>query len=195
MIKKVIRKLFGEKEEQIPSSISERESSTNSVYADMLGIKPLDRKMSPKLILQDVFPSVQWNISGGWGYSQDEATIIQIDNTDKGIEMEYAFLQGRTYLEAIAFMPEEQRFAGIEFEKTGQSLFHDKDGKPYDVIKMKVIAFKESDYEFLKNDWETHNAYEGDEVGMQKHNSLRNSKQIEYEITGWFDISAFFGKW
>ena len=123
MIKKVIRKLFGEKEEQKPSSVSERKSSATSIYADTLGIKPLDRKISPKLILQDVFPNVQWNISGGWGYSQDEATIIQIDDTYKGIEMEYAFLQGRTYLEAIAFMPEEQRFAGIEFEKTSQSLF------------------------------------------------------------------------
>ena len=76
MIKKVIRKLFGEKEEQKPSSVSERKSSTNSVYADTLGIKPLDRKISPKQILQDVFPGVQWNISGGWGYSQDEATVI-----------------------------------------------------------------------------------------------------------------------
>lgn len=58
---------------------------------------------------------------------------------------------------------------------------------------MKVTAYKESDYEFLKNDWESHNAYEGDEDGMHKHIELRDSMQIEYDIKGWFDISNFFG--
>lgn len=198
MIKKMLCKLFGKKEGKVLAGpfISEavQEFSSNVIPSETLGIKPLDKKLPPRKILPDVFPNIPWKIGGGWGYVQEDAVVINADNSFDGIQMENAFLQCRTYLEAFFSMPQEHRFAGFEFEKIKQSLCNDKKGKRYDLIIMKVTAFKESDYTFLKNDWESHNAYEGDEIGMQNHLSLRDSKLIEYEITGWFDISNFFGK-
>lgn len=94
-----------------------------------MGIKPLDAKISPTLILPDIFSDIDWYLSGGWGYFQEDATVIKVDNTFEGIQMENQFLQCRTYLEAFVFMPQEQRLSGFSFEKTGQSLFHDRKGE------------------------------------------------------------------
>ena len=44
-------------------------------------------------------------ISGGWGYSKDDAVIIETNDPGIGISLEYDFLEHRTMIELAEFSP------------------------------------------------------------------------------------------
>ena len=197
MFKNFIKKLFGSsnnQQEQNPSSSQNNETKTpkNVVHDGTPSVMNLETKVSPRQILSEHFPDHQWPISGGWGYDQEDAVVIEVENGWEGVHLEYEFLKFRTYEEAIFSRHKGKRLAVISVERDMQSLVTGSNGKNYDKITMIVTAFIESDLEFLKKDWEEHNAYEGDEEGKQNHLRLRESKKIQYEVTGWFDISHFY---
>lgn len=202
MIKDLFNKLFGNKSDSKDSTNNNQqkvvgtqvETPTVPVYEGTPGIRYLITKESPKQILSEDFPGQEWPISGGWGYTPEDAVVIELDDDWEGVEFEYKFLKYRTYEEAVIFRPKEQRLAGFQFESKMQSLHNGQNGRHYDEIIMSVTAYLSSDYEYLKNDWESHNAYEGDEVGKANHLQLAETKKIRYEIVGHFDITQFFGK-
>ena len=177
-----------------PSMPSGNKPTTSLVYEGTPDIEKLITKESPKQILSEDFPKHDWPISGGWGYTQENAVVVEADNEFDGVGLEYKFLEYRSYEEAIIFRPKGSRLAGFRFERVMQSLIHGDDGRSYDRVIMKVIAFNEADFDYLKNDWESHNAYDGDEDGKQKHLELADSKKIQYEVCGWFDITKFYEK-
>lgn len=150
-------------------------------------------KEGPLQILTEDFPKHQWPISGGWGYSQENAVVLELDNEFSGVMFEQKFVEYRTYEELIVFRPKAERYAGIRIKKGLQALSH-ANGKSYDMVEYEVTAYRESDYEMLKADWEKHNAYEGDEEGRARHLALADSLRISYNTVGWFDITRFFGK-
>jgi hypothetical protein len=68
-------------------------------------------------------------IRGGWGYSQDDACII--DKNDElvdpsmpfdGVSIEYIFVEKRIYEELIICRPNGQKFSGIRWELIDQTL-------------------------------------------------------------------------
>ena len=195
----IFNKLFGSEKISDTKTQSQEPSkpscpSINHDYEGTPGIKKLITKESPKQILSEDFPKHRWPISGGWGYTQDDAVVIELDSSWEGVSFEYKYLEYRTYEEAIIFRPKGQQLAGFRFEKDMQSLVGGSDGKSYDRVTIKVTAYTEEDFAYLKYDWESHNAYEDDEEGKQKHLELADSKKIQYEVCGWFDITKFYGK-
>ena len=163
-------------------------------YKGTPGVTKLVTKETPLQILSEDYPLHQWPISGGWGYTKDDAVVIELDNSNDGVAFEYKFMQYRSFEEGIVFMPKGQRLAGFNFETKMQCLLSGKDGRHYDRIVMEVTVFREEDFDFLKNDWESHNGYEDDLEGKMEHLLLAESKRIRYEIEGYFDITRFFGK-
>lgn len=164
------------------------------IYPNTPGIMKLLTKETPRQILEEDFPRHEWPISGGWGYTEKDAVVLEIDNEGDGVNLEYKFLQYRTFEECIIFRPKGRQLAGLRFETLRQSLVGGENGKLYDCVSQRVQAFMESDFDFLKRDWETHDAYKGDIEGRMKHLALAASKRISFEITGWFDISLFYGR-
>ena len=164
------------------------------IYPNTPGIMKLLTKETPRQILEEDFPRHEWPISGGWGYTEKDAVVLEIDNEGDGVNLEYKFLQYRTFEECIIFWPKGRQLAGLRFETLRQSLVGGENGKLYDCVTQRVQAFMESDFDFLKRDWETHDAYKGDIEGRMKHLALAASKRISFEITGWFDISHFYGR-
>ena len=118
--------------------------------------------------------------------------VIETDDKQEGVRLEYEFLEYRTYEEAIIFRPKGQQLAGFRFEPGMQYLIMGDDGKHYDNVSIEVTAFTEEDYCRLKDDWTAHHAYEDDEDGRQRHLQLAEDKKITYEVTGWFDISRIY---
>ena len=163
-------------------------------YEGTPGIKKLLTRETPKQILSEDFPKRQWPISGGWGYSQENAVVVEVENSWDGVSFEYKYLEYRTYEDAIIFRPKGQQLAGFRFEKEKQSLVHGSDGKSYDRVTVKVSAYTEEDFAYFKNDWDSHNGYENDEAGKARHLQIAESKVIKYDVTRWFDISKFYGK-
>jgi hypothetical protein len=86
-------------------------------------IKPprIKSKESPREILAADFKSLgEIPIRGGWGYTFDDAVII--DKNDPvvpkgipfdGVELEYIFVEKRIYEELIIFRPKNEGYSGI----------------------------------------------------------------------------------
>lgn len=163
------------------------------VYEGTPNVKKLNTSMSPRNILTEDFPKHQWPISGGWGYTMDDAVILELDNEYDGVAFEYKFVEYRSYEEAIIFRSREDRLAGFRFKGNRQALVHGKDGKVYDKLEITVSAFLEEDLKYLQNDWQEHNGFKDDEDGKQRHLKMFDSKVIKYTVTCWFDITKIFG--
>lgn len=149
---------------------------------------------SPKQILSEDFPRHQWPISGGWGYTEEDAVVIEAQNESEGIGLEYKFLEYRSYEEGIIFRPKGQQLAGFRFSRVSQSLCSGKNGRHYDKVVVKVSAYKEEDFDQLRNEWISNKGFADDEQGLLAHIEKADSLMITYEVVGWFDITSFFGK-
>ena len=127
-----------------------------------LDIEQLDVRETPLEILQALSKS-RWPVSGGWGYSREDAVVIELEDGCAGVHLEYQFMECRSYLEAKKCSSKGMKVTGINTELIMQSLTFGEGGKPYDRLKMEVTVF------------------------------LEGEKEIKYEEDGWFDISKFFG--
>ncbi len=80
-------------------------------------------------------------ISGGWGYTRDDAVVIETDDPMKGVAFEYDFIEHRTHLEVAEI--DGDCYIG-EFKRLQQSLeFHDD--VPYDVVTCCVTLVNDDD--------------------------------------------------
>ena len=156
---------------------------------------------SPREILAADFKSLggELPIRGGWGYSQEDAVII--DKNDPvvpsgipfdGVEIEYIFVEKRIYEELIIFRPPEERFAGIKWNLLKQRLT-EHNGRSYDLLTFEVTALPGKDCEELKGEWEGPNGYGSSGFDVDAHFSKRDAKAIRYVTEYWFDITSFYG--
>ena len=106
---------------------------------------------------------------------------------------EQVFVEKRIYAELIVFRPRKDRYSGISWNRTEQSL-RDIDGRQFDVLKYLVTAFTDRDWEFLRLDWEQNDAYLNDEAGKVRHAEERSLRECYYNTEFWFDISSPLGE-
>ena len=178
------------------SDLFGQENQTNGkVYEGTPGIERLDIQEIPLEILTHTLAKQQMPVSGGWGYSPEDAAVIEVVDEDEGVHLESQFMEGRSYLEMMKCRAKGVKLAGYYVERKMQSLTFGDNGKPYDRLTMEVTTFLEEDYDFLRSELEKHNGFEGDEEGQRQFLELQESKRIKYEVEGWFDISRFYGKY
>ncbi len=155
---------------------------------------------SPREILAHDFPSLgELPIQGGWGYTRDDAVII--DKNDPvvskglpfdGVSIEYAFVEPRAYEELIIFRPENDRYSRINTNTLGQKLTS-HNNRHYDVLTFEVTALPDKDWEELKAEWEGPNGYTSHEFDLKAHKNKRDAPTIRYVTEYWFDITSFYG--
>lgn len=134
--------------------------------------------------------------SGGWGYDGESALLILTDDESTGVDIEYGFIKYRAFKELNGHPScgDCCEYQDIRCENVRQSLMCPSNGRKYDVLRYVVTAIPLKDWEWLKNDWESHNAYENDEAGRLEHFRTRQERTISYETECHFDITEFFGK-
>ena len=125
----------------------------------------------------------------GWGYNQNDAVVILSNNDAEGVHNEYVFAGIRFKIEVEYVL--NMHFEGIE--QINQKLLN-KGDKHFDVINFNVYLFTDEDWNYLKEDYESHNNYKEDQDGLNQHNQLRNERIRYYNSECWIDISNFFGK-
>ena len=110
---------------------------------------------SPRLYLKNSI-DLDLPISGGWGYSIEDCVII--NKTDPtvdqslpfdGTKVEQTFVEKRIYAELIVFRQRGDALSGINWKQTSQ-LMKEIDDRKFDVINLRVSAFTDRDWEFLK---------------------------------------------
>ncbi len=161
----------------------------------------------PKIMAED-FPEGKSNVyypniySGGWGYEKESAVILtpgkpgtkfQPSNkviSGSEISYEYAFVPMRLYEELIIFRARDDGFAGIHWNPLLQS-FKEVDSRAFDILSFSVEAFHEPVWNWLRDDWESHDAYRTDPVGREQHMRVREQVKSQFEAEFWFDITAF----
>ena len=107
----------------------------------------------------------RWPVSGGWGYSREDAVVIELDDERDGVHLEYQFLEARCYLEAMKCASKGMKLEVHDIDRKMQNLVFGEGGKSYDKLTMEVTA------------------------------ALDGEKEVKYEVAGWFDISRFFGNY
>ncbi|MBR4337761.1 MAG: hypothetical protein IKP91_05940 [Bacteroidaceae bacterium] len=122
-----------------------------------------------------------------WGYSKDDAFIMARDNHMGGIRSEYGFAEFRSKVE----VREKLKMVYEGMERYKQRLVDDGPNH-FDVLSIKVYLFTNEDWEFLKNDYESHNSYKDDEEGRKRHTQLRNERIKYYMTECWFNINSFY---
>jgi hypothetical protein len=163
--------------------------------------KPIIRSQEAprQIIFEDYKLNGELPITGGWGYTKDDAVII--DKNDPvvpeglpfdGVGIEYIFVEKRIYEELIIFRVLGEPYAGIDWEQIEQRL-ESHDGRHYDVLCYEVMAISESDWNKLQDEWESNNYFKDSSEGFQAHLEKRESKMIGYKTEYWFDVTSFFG--
>ncbi len=133
-------------------------------------------------------------LAGGWGYGQEDAIVLLVESTDAGIAMEYKLIEYRVYKELNGLDSGKAKYVGISCSDVSQRLMFADGGRRFDVLFYTVKALPIEDYLFLKQDWDSHNGYNDDEEGKNKHYQMREERTIAYKTECHFDISHFFGK-
>lgn len=156
---------------------------------------------SPRALIALHFPSMsaELPISGGWGYTKEDAVVIDRDDPTvlgpeffDGVAIEYIFVEKRIYEEMIIFRPDRIRFSGIEWKLNFRSMVVD-DNRRFDILVFDVTAFQDADWQALKRDWEENPGILDQPEAMAAHFEKREEKKVHYKAEFWFDITSFFG--
>ena len=131
--------------------------------------------------------ATDYPISGGWGYTQDDACVIKMKGkmSDRslllserdGYTVENLFIERRIYEEIISYpAPDTPDLHGLRWKVEKQSL-HTIGNRNFDEITVTVSGYLFEDFKSLRTDW--------------KAQMMANSRQIYYSTTYWFDVTSF----
>lgn len=166
----------------------------------MLPLEPILCRETPREILAADYklPLSAIPISGGWGYSQSDACII--DKNDPhvdpaspfdGLAIERLFVEKRIYEEMIIFRPRDEIFAGIRWHILEQRVVRDG-GRIFDRLEFEVTAFRDYDWDELKAAYEGPQGYGTPDFDQSEHSSKHEEKKLRFIKEFWFDITSFY---
>ncbi len=143
--------------------------------------KPIEHVDNIKKVIKNVF-DVELNITGGWGYDNNSAVIIEkLDiPMDQFIHM---FATMRANIEMNLTLEEDERYGGINLTFKDNKKF-EINNKTYDIVSFKVTAMKEKIYaQFIK---EYKDGYGKKEFDLSDHFKRRTENTITRYIDYWF---------
>lgn len=168
----------------------------------MQPLRQIETVESPRDVLAADFKSLNGGlpIHGGWGYTQVDACIIEKNDPlvdpslpFDGIGVEYAFVEKRIYEEMIIFRPEGEKFEHIEWTLQDQFSLQET-GKYFDQLIFEITAFRQTDWDELKAEFDGPQGYEHPDFDVEAHLLKRQEKVVRLTREFWFDITSFYGQ-
>ena len=150
----------------------------------------------------DKYPGPDLPIRGGWGYTKEDACIIDkndpIINPESplpfyGVGYEKKFVERRIYMELITYRKVDDRYSGIQWNMLEQNLLK-LEGVPHDFLRYEITCFKDSDWMSLKEEWEGPDGINNPDFDKVKHFERRNHLKQCFGMEFWFEISSFYGQ-
>ncbi|MDD2451547.1 hypothetical protein [Sulfurovum sp.] len=151
----------------------------------MKKFEPLIHENNLKAIIKSAF-DMDLSVSGGWGYTQDEATIIHYLNGIPLTQLEHTFASMRAYGEMNMALPENQRYGSINVNETHRETLRTND-KIYEKITYEISAMKEDIYAALIDEYKEGYGKVG--FDMEEHFRRRKESTLKREVIHWFDIT------
>lgn len=123
-------------------------------------------------------------ISGAWGYTKEQATIIESSNAPLK-QLEHMLASMRAYIEMNMTLPQEERYGSINLNETGREQI--QDGKLiYDKVTYEITAMKEDQYTAFINEYKEGLGKEGFDI--TKHFEERKKATLTRNEDYWFEI-------
>ena len=151
----------------------------------MSNFEPLTHEKNLKEIIRSAFDR-DLPISGGWGYTQDEATVIHDLHNLPLTQFEHTFASMRAYGEMNMALPEELRYGSINLNETDKEELTLGD-RVYEKVTYEISAMKERVYAALIDEYKEGYGKEG--FDMEEHFQKRNKATLKRAVVHWFDIT------
>jgi len=139
-----------------------------------------------KEIVKSLF-DMDLEISGGWGYSIQEASIILDDKSMPIKQREHIIASMRSYIEMNITQDKDSRYAGINLQERSREEII-KDDEIYHKITYTITAILESRYKELMKEYKE--GYETKEFDMVKHFEDRKESTLTRVEDYWFKIKV-----
>jgi hypothetical protein len=151
----------------------------------MSAFTPLLYEEKLEALLYTAF-GVELRVSGGWGYSQEEAMRID-DATMPLPQLQHSFALCRAYLEMHMRLSEEERYGSINLnEKEREEL--EIEGVLYHCVKYEISAMKESLYKGFIEEYKRES--ERADFDMKAHFARRKEATLSRVVEHWFEVSV-----
>ncbi len=127
----------------------------------------------------------EFDIDGAWGYTKDEATII--NSTQMPLkELEHTLSTMRAYLEMNMTLNEDERFGSINLSEISRETITSELNK-YEKVEYTISAMNEKEYAKFINEYKK--GYGTKEFDLNEHFKNRKKATINLSISHWFDIT------
>jgi hypothetical protein len=150
-------------------------------------------KESLKNVIAADFESLgELPIRGGWGYTRDDAIIIDKYDPISDTQIEILVTDKRTHAELVSSRPENDRYTLLHWNLLDQRLIHHKN-RSYDRLTWDITVIPKNDYLELVEEAKGPNGVAAPDLNKNTHHRKLNSKSFIYSAEYWFDITSFFG--
>ena len=155
---------------------------------------------SPRKVLAELFTSLggELPISGGWGMGQEDACVIEKNDpvAIPGFSFDpwriiWTFVEKRIYMELIVTRAQDDRFSGITWTLLERKAVHEG-GRIFEWMNYEVSAFRHSDWESLRAEWEGENGYSSPDFDVKTHLRRREACRVVTPRSYWFDVTSCY---
>jgi hypothetical protein len=137
-----------------------------------------------KEIIKSIF-DMDLDISGGWGYSIEEASTITDDKKMPITQREHIIASMRSYIEMNITQDKDNRYAGINLQESNREEII-QNGEVYHKVQYTITAILEGRYKELMKEYKE--GYETEEFDMTKHFEERKESTLTRVEEYWFKI-------
>jgi len=149
----------------------------------MIKIEQISAKDGLSRIIKSAF-GVDLDISGGWGYSIEDALILGSSHKNRA-ELEHTLCSMRSHLELNLTREPQDRYAGINLNEISRERI-DTSGKCYEKITYKIDAMLESEYARFIDEYKQ--GYGKEEFDIEEHFNSRKIATKSIEAAMLFEI-------
>ena len=124
------------------------------------------------------------SISGGWGYVQEEAMVIEASAVPLS-QLEHMLASMRTYIEMNMTLPQEERYGSINLNEIQREQIKNGD-LVYDKVTYEITAMKETHYTAFINEYKEGLGKEDFDI-TEHFNQRKKATIIRSEVL-WFEV-------
>jgi len=127
------------------------------------------------------------DVTGGWGYTKEEATCLNTNSQNLPIaQLEHMLSSMRAYLEMNMTLPEENRYGSINVNESVREEVN-KNGRVFHHITYEITGIKESDYAAFIDEYKE--GYGKEDFDMESHFRRRKEATLTRKVSYWFDVT------
>ena len=127
------------------------------------------------------------DVTGGWGYTKEEATSFNANPQNLPIaQLEHMLSSMRAYLEMNMTLPAEKRYGSINVNERTRKEVNDNN-RVFHHITYEITAMKESDYAIFIDEYKE--GYGKEDFDMESHFKRRKEATLTRTVTYWFDVT------